>query len=123
MVCLGNLNETDPDGILRLSDTIFSDIDPKEKIRTMQDDFGIPMEPVMEREVNNMGSFSDAFFARCVEQGLEQGIAKDLDEGVAKSIRMLSENKDISAIEAMNLIGIPKAEQQKYLDILKPQCA
>lgn len=123
MVCLGNLNETDPDGILRLLDTIFSDIDPKEKIHTTEDDFGIPMEPVMEREVNNMGSFSDAFFARGIEQGLEQGIAKDLDEGVAESIRMLSENKDISPIEAMNLIGIPKADQQKYLDLLKPQCA
>ena len=108
------LYEIDPDGILRLLDAIFSGIDPKEKIRVMEDDFGIPVAPVIEREVNNMGGFSDAFFARGVERGI--------DEGVSKSIRMLSDNKNISIVEAMNLIGIPKAEQQKYLDILEPKC-
>ena len=115
MVCLGDLNEADQNGILRLLDTIFSNVDPKEKIRIMEDDFDIPVAPVIEREINNMGSFSDAFFAR----GVDKGHA----EGIAESIRMLSENKGISLIEAMNLIGIPKADQQKYLDILEPQCA
>lgn len=126
MVCLGNLNEVDDDGILRLLDTIFSNATPEEKIRVMEDNFGIPVAPAMEREVHNMGSFSDAFFERGVERGMERGmergIERGLDEGVAKSIRMLSENKGVSLTEAMNLIGIPKGEQQKYLDILEPQC-
>ena len=111
MVCLGNLNETDPDGILRLLDTIFSDIDPKEKIRTMQDDFGIPMEPAMEREVHNMSGYGDVVFARGV------------DKGRIESIETLMKKMNLSANEAMDLLEIPKADQQNYLDMLKPQCA
>ena len=118
MVCLGDLNETDPDGILRLLDTIFSGIDPKEKIRVMQDDFGIPMAPAMEREVNSMGSFSDAFFERGVEQGIEQGV----DKGRVESIEALMRKMNLSENEAMDLLEIPKDDQQRYLGILKPQC-
>lgn len=44
-----HLNETSSDDTLWLLDTIFSGIDPKEKIRVMEDDFGIPVEPAMER--------------------------------------------------------------------------
>lgn len=84
----------------------------------MEDDFGIPMEPVMEREVNNMGSFSDAFF----ERGVEQGIAKGEVEATSKAIQALANNTNISFAEAMSLLSIPEADQQKYLDILKPQC-
>ena len=131
MVCLGNSNEADQDGILRLLDTAFSNTDPKEKIRVMQDEFGIPMAPAMEREVNSMGSFSDAFFERGIERGREQGIEQGKiegleqgkTEGIAENIQALAKNMNISISEAMNLLSIPKADQQKYLDILKPQCA
>lgn len=118
MVCLGNLNEAGEDGILRLLDTIFSNIDPKEKIAVIQDDFGIPVVPAMEREVNNMGSFSDAFFARGIEQGIEQGV----DKGRVESIEALMRKMNLSVNEAMDLLEIPKDDQQRYLSILKPQC-
>lgn len=118
MVCLGNLNEADDDGILRLLDTIFSNVDPKEKIAVIQDDFGIPVVPAMEREVNNMGSFSDAFFERGIEQGIEQGV----DKGRVESIEALMRKMNLSVNEAMDLLEIPKDDQQRYLSILKLQC-
>lgn len=115
MICLGDLNETSHDGILRLLDTAFSDISPEEKIRIMQDDFNIPMAPAMEGEINNMGSFSDAFFERGIEQGL--------DKARTENIETLMKKMNFSANEAMDFLEIPKAEQQKYLDILAAQCA
>lgn len=57
-----------------------------------------------------MGSFSDAFFERGV------------DKGVANSIETLMKKMNLSATEAMDLLEIPKAKQQKYLDMLDPQC-
>ena len=84
----------------------------------MEDDFGIPVAPVIEREVNSMGSFSDAFFARGVERGIEQGI----DKGRVESIEALMRKMNLSENEAMDLLEIPKDDQQRYLGILKPQC-
>lgn len=113
-----HLNETSSDDTLWLLDTIFSGIDPKEKIRVMEDDFGIPVEPAMEREVNNMGGYGDVVFERGVKRGIEQGV----DKGRVESIEALMRKMNLSVNEAMDLLEIPKDDQQRYLSILKPQC-
>lgn len=53
----------------------------------------------------------------------QDGITQGEAEATTKAIRALANNMNISLIEAMNLLSIPKGEQQKYLDILEPQCA
>ena len=53
-----------------------------------------------------------------LEQGLERGIEQGLEQGVTDSIRKLRENMNISTDEAMNYLGIPDEDRNKYSEKL-----
>ncbi len=53
-----------------------------------------------------------------LEQGLERGLERGIEQGIISSIRKLRENMNISTDEAMNYLGIPDEDRNKYSEKL-----
>nr|MCR5543278.1 hypothetical protein [Eubacterium sp.] len=58
----------------------------------------------------------DQAFDDGIEQGIEQGLEQGAESTLIKSIKNLMNNLKMSAVEAMNSLGIPEEEQAKYLE-------
>ncbi len=92
-VCLGDINDSSCQGLLRLLAVLLSDelrSDTKKQI--ISEEYKIPMTQALDEEVSSMGSFSDALimkgvnkgFAKGRAEGRAEGHAEGLDEGLAK---------------------------------------
>ncbi len=53
------------------------------------------------------------------EKGRAEGRAEGMADGNLSAIKNLIKNMDVSVEQAMSVLEIPEAEQQKYLDMLK----
>ena len=51
----------------------------------------------------------------------EKGMAKGRTNGILSSIKSLVKNMGVSVEQAMSVLEIPEAEQQKYIDLLERQ--
>ena len=108
MICLGDTNDTNATGILKLLEVLLSsERKAEEKKRILQEDFAIKMTQELEREVSEMCNLSDS-----VEQ---KGIAK----GIISSIQKLMESMGWTIEQAMDALQIPKEERNSYLNMLK----
>ena len=116
MVCLGEKQGQNYDGILKLLDVLLStDATPAEKKQILQDEFNIPMTQTMDREVSLMCNLSQGVEARGIEKGIKQGI----EDGRVMSVRDLMDSMGWSADEAMNALRIPEDDRQNYLAKLR----
>ena len=111
LICLGNEDEENYGGILKLLKTLLSsDTKVEEKKKILQNDFNIEMAYKMEEEVRNMCNISYGI--------LEEGIEKGIEKGILNSIKNLMESMNLEVNQAMNALKIPENEQSKYLKIL-----
>lgn len=67
-----NAKEGDPLALHRFIEAIIGKIDIKDKIRILQDEYGIRMTSGIERRLVNMCNLSSSL----VEKGIEQGITE-----------------------------------------------
>lgn len=108
MICLGESNDKNSFGVLRLLEVLLSsERDVEEKKEILQKDFSIEMTKTIEREVSIMCNLS---------KGVEE---KGVEKGILFSIRNLMETMGWSAEQAMGGLKIPEEEREKYMNKLK----
>lgn len=108
MICLGESNDKNSLGVLRLLEVLLSsERGVEEKKEILQKDFSIEMTKTIEREVSIMCNLS---------KGVEE---KGVEKGILFSIRNLMETMGWSAEQAMGGLKIPEEEREKYINKLK----
>ena len=108
MICLGESNDKNSLGVLRLLEVLLSsERGVEEKKEILQKDFSIEMTKTIEREVSIMCNLS---------KGVEE---KGVETGILFSIRNLMETMGWSAEQAMGGLKIPEEEREKYMNKLK----
>ena len=108
MICLGESNDKNSLGVLRLLEVLLSsERGVEEKKEILQKDFSIEMTKTIEREVSIMCNLSN---------GVEE---KGVEKGILFSIRNLMETMGWSAEQAMGGLKIPEEEREKYMNKLK----
>lgn len=108
MICLGDSDDENVSGILKLLEVLLSsNREVNEKKKILQNDFSIEMTKTLEREVSIMCNLS---------KGVEE---KGIEKGILLSIRNLMETMGWSAEQAMKGLKIPEEEKGKYLEALK----
>ncbi len=116
VLCLGDADEENYGGILRMLDVLLSHETSKaEKRKILQDEYDIQMTQTMEEEVSVMCNLSKGVR----EKGIAEGMAKGMAEGLLLSIKSLVKNMGLSIEQAMSVLEIPEGERQKYLDLLE----
>lgn len=112
IVCLGDADDGEVTGILRLLEVLLStERSTEEKKKILQEDFDIEMTQELEREVSEMCNLSD---------GVEQkGIAKGITKGIMFSIQSLMESMGWTIEQAMDALQIPIEERNGYVNLLK----
>ena len=104
MICLGDANDTNATGILKLLEVLLSsERKAEEKKRILQEDFAIKMTQELEREVSEMCNLSD---------GIEQ-------KTLLSAIRKLMNSMGWTIEQALDALQIPKEERNSYLNMLK----
>ena len=118
VLCLGNADEENYGGILRMLDVLLShETSEAEKRKILQDEYDIQMTQTMEEEVSVMCNLSKGV----MEKGMAKGQAEGLTEGILSALTKLVKNMGMSVEQAMTVLEIPDAERQNYRDLLEKQ--
>ena len=116
IICLGDADDEETTGILKLLEVLLSTKrSTEEKKKILQEDFDIKMTQELEREVSEMCNLSDGVEQKGIAKGRAYGIA----EGIATSIRKLTESMGWTIEQAMDALQIPTEERNGYLNMLK----
>lgn len=126
MLCLGNAEDEDCDGILKLLNVLLSNtMRAAEKEQILRQDFDLAMTQKMEMEVQRMCNLSEGVWERGVEQGMERGVKQGMERGRSETwtdaIRGLMKNMKLSVEQAMTALEIPEADRPKYRELLGKQ--
>jgi len=110
-----NAKEGDPLALHRFIEAIIGKLDVKDKIRILQDEYGIRMTSGMEGRLMNMCNLSSSL----VEKGLERGIEQGIEQGIQKTqretvLRMNDRGYDISTIS--DLTGLPLTDVKRIIE-------
>lgn len=112
MICLGEKSDGADTGILGLLEVLLSsERQAEEKKQILQKDYGIEMTESFEREVSEMCDLSKGVEERGIQKGIQKGI-----QGAAQN---LMKNMKLSFSQAMDALGIPEDEREKYREIVK----
>lgn len=68
---------------------MFSDKEPEEKKRILSEEFLIPMDRELEREVERMCNLGQGMLERGYHNGMQQGLQKGLDSGIEMAKRVM----------------------------------
>lgn len=97
---------------LGMLQTLFlGEMNPKERIRRLEEEYQLKMSEEIKQEVVSMCTYSQAIEDRALRRGKEQGIEQGIKQGIEQGItiyRMLLKTKSI-AQAAINL-GLPEKE-------------
>jgi len=112
-VCLGGhgerQNEDRYDGLLKMLGVLFSqDVQPDEKKRTLQDEFGIPMTRKLKGGIEGMCNLSQGVYDKGIKDGRKEGV----DFATVSYVKTLMEKKGWSIDECMDLLDIPKNKRK-----------
>lgn len=79
LVCLGGEEYENYNGIIKMLDILLSNKKTaKEKKKILKEEFGIPMEEELEKEIDNMCNMSDYYYSEGINMGMQQGMQKGL---------------------------------------------
>ncbi len=126
VLCLGDADEENYGGILRMLDVLLShETSEAEKRKILQDEYDIQMTQTMEEEVSVMCNLSKGVrekgIAEGMAKGIEQGMTKGRTNGVLASIKSLVKNMGMPVEQAMMVLDVPETERQKYRELLEEQ--
>lgn len=120
MIGLGETEDKNCTGLLRLLGVLFSTKkETEEKKQILQDEFGIVMTRTLEKEVTDMGVFSEFFKKRGLEEGREEGRELGRRENLFHSIECLMETMNLSMDEAMKVLKVSDTEKSMFLNTMK----
>ena len=135
---LGDEEEKEAQAVLRLLDVLFtSEKEVAERKRILEEEFHIPMNDNIEKEMDHMCNLSKGVENRGIrkgirigmDQGITKGIAQGITQGIAQgheeerlnSIRSLMETLNLTLDQAMQALKIPGSEREKYLQMFTQQ--
>ena len=108
MLCLGDPEEDEDQGILRLLSVLLStEIKAGQKKEILEKEYHIEMNRKFEEEVWQMCNLSE---------GVEQ---KGIQKGIFKSITNLMDTMNWTAQEAMDALKIEEEERPRYIELLE----
>jgi predicted transposase/invertase (TIGR01784 family) len=83
MICLGQKQYTELEGLLRLLNLVLVDnsLNQQEKKNKLAEEFSIRITPGLERGVTEMCNLSEGVERRGIEKGIEKGMVLGLAEG------------------------------------------
>ena len=111
MICLGDSEDDNYDGILKLLDVLLSsEKNPEEKKRILQEDFDIRMTKKLESEVTDVCNLSKGV----EEKGIAIGMERGMEAGMLQAIRNLMDTLKMTAEQAMTALKVPENEWLIY---------
>ena len=111
MICLGEPENGNYDGILKLLGVLLSsEMKPEQKKEILEHDFDIPMTEVLERQVEEMCNLSKG-----VE---EKGIQKGYEAAELQNIKNLMQKLKMTAEQAMDALDIALDKRAKYSSMI-----
>lgn len=122
-------------GIFKLLHVLLSsEMSAQKKCRILQEEFEIPISTTFRKEVESMCNLSQGVFEKGERQGMAKGIAKGMTKGMAKGLRQgmakerdratmkfiqnLMSMENIPLLRAMELAGVQKKDEERYLRML-----
>lgn len=122
MLCLGDSESENCDGILRMLDVLLgSDKSEAEKRRILEDEFHIQMTRTMDEEMTVMCNLSQGVEARGEARGFAKGEARGVTKGLVIALKSLMNSTGMSREQAMAALEIPENERSKYMRLLEQQ--
>jgi len=116
MICLGNEEDGNYSGILKLLSTLLSPKkEPESKKQILQEEFSIAMTTEIESEVSQMCNLSDGIERHGIEIGKEIGEERN----TLKLLQNLMKNMQLPLEQAMAVLEVPETDRKKYADMLK----
>lgn len=124
MICLGDPNDKDPNGILKLLEVLLSSsIEAKKKKEILKHNFNIEMTKTMEREVSLMCNLSKGIEEKGIAIGFKRGLERGMEQGtidaLLSSLRNLMENTGWSLEQSMSVLNVPENLRSELIDQLK----
>ena len=115
-IMLGDEEEKEAQAVLRLLDVLFtSEKEVAERKRILEEEFHIPINDNIEKEMDHMCNLSKGVENR----GIRKGIAQGHEEERLNSIKSLMETLNLTIDQAMQALKIPSSEREKYAQMLK----
>ena len=125
MVRLGKPGSAGYNGILDLLGRLLSkEVPGSEKLRVLEDEYGIALTDELESEVSRMGSFAEHIYFEAREEGLvdgrREGLAEGLTEGLAEGRASgLAEGRRVAMEEAVrSLMASTGWDERKAMEAL-----
>lgn len=132
MVCLGNPNNEDYNGILKYLDVLLSkNYTRQAKQQILENEFGYNFDIETEKEVNEMCNLAQAIEDKAIAKGIDigkqqgidigkqQGIIQGKFETTLANIQSLITTLSLTAEKAMDALNIPQEERAQYLPKLQ----
>lgn len=125
----GSKGEND-EGLFRLLNTLLcADKGVPEKKKILSEEFGIEMSREFEKEVSLMCNVSYGYMLDGMEKGLAkgraEGIAEGRVEGIAEGradvVKLLMSKAGLSAIKAMEYLGVPADQHEQILAFISEE--
>ena len=123
MICLGDPEDNNYDGILKLLNVLLSsEKKPEEKKRILQEDFAIRMTKELESGVTDVCNLSKGIeekgiaigMERGLKAGMEAGMEQGMEAGMLQAIKNLMDTLKLTAEQAMAALKVPENEWLKY---------
>ena len=122
MICLGNPEEVEPDGILRLLSILLSnETEDNEKKRILKEEFAMPITETLERSLDDMCNLSIGVEEKGRAKGRAEGRAEGQAEATIALIRNLMDSMGFSLEKAMQALRISEEDRAKYTELLGKQ--
>lgn len=94
VICLGGEGYDNYDGIVKMLDVLLSTtINAEDKKRVLNEEFGIPMENELGKEIDDMCNISDYYFEKGIEKGISQGISQEREYSIRTLVGLCREFK------------------------------
>ena len=100
-------------------DTLLAKMDAETKKRKLQEEHNLPMTIKLEKEMNDMCNLSSGIREESRMEGKLEGKLEGRVETTIEFIKNIMFKRQSSAEEAMELLGINKAEYPRYLAMLQ----
>ena len=105
--------------LISMLDILLARMDVETKKKKLQEEHNLPMTIKLEKEMNEMCNLSSGIREESFREGEVIGIHKGKLETTIEFIKNIMFKKHSSAEEAMELLGIDKAEYPRYLAMLQ----
>ena len=101
--------------LISMLDTLLAKMDAETKKKKLQEEHNLPMTIKLEKEMNDMCNLSSGIR----EESRMEGKLEGRVETTIEFIKNIMFKRQSSAEEAMELLGINKAESPRYLAMLQ----